>query len=64
MEKLGWIMRRKYKNLIWRLKLTKEPLGVEAADAIKELIEENERLHEGYEAMFHELQREHDCKND
>ncbi|MCR5837644.1 MAG: hypothetical protein K6G88_14185 [Lachnospiraceae bacterium] len=52
-------MRRKYKNLIWRLELTKEPLGIEAAEVIKELLEENEKLHEGYDSMLRELQKEH-----
>lgn len=55
-------MDRNYENLIWRLELTNEPLSVEAAEALKELIEENRNLKESYDAMFRDLQRERDKK--
>ncbi|MBE5959150.1 MAG: hypothetical protein E7254_09870 [Lachnospiraceae bacterium] len=47
-----------YENVIWRLELTNEPLGIEAAKMIKQLYQENEQLHEGYNAMFRDLKRE------
>ncbi|MCR5837648.1 MAG: hypothetical protein K6G88_14205 [Lachnospiraceae bacterium] len=47
-----------YENVIWRLELTNEPLGIEAAKVIRELYEENMQLHEGYEAMFRDLKYE------
>ena len=53
-------MEHDYKNLIWRLELTKEPLSLEAAEALKRLIDENKNLKESYDAMFRDLQRERD----
>ena len=46
-----------YEKLIWRLELTNEPLSIEAAEALKKLVAENENLKESYDAMFRDLQK-------
>lgn len=52
-----------YEKLIWRLKLTNEPLAIKAADTIKRLLENNKLLREGYNVMFRDLQREIDKRS-